>query len=105
MIAGKLNETITIIKSNTVKDNYGATSTEWIDSVTTRASVRQNSGSKSVVNNEIFTSYTVEFGIRSYHNINEFDRIRWRGNLYVIESIVPERLKNHITIITSLLNE
>lgn len=105
MIAGKLTETITIVKSITVKDNYGATSTNWVDSITTRASVKQNSGSKSVINNEIFTSYTVEFGIRYYHTVNEFDRIKWRGNTYVIESIVPDRLKNHTTIITSLLNE
>ena len=76
MIAGKLNEVITIVKSVVSKDIYGATSITWVDSITTRASVNQKTGTKDVVNNEVFVSYTVEFEIRYYHSITEFDRIK-----------------------------
>lgn len=76
MIAGRLTETITIIRSSTSKSDSGATSNTWEDIITTKASVTQNAGSTAVVNNEIFTSYLVEFGIRSYHKVNEFDRIK-----------------------------
>ncbi|WP_081624370.1 phage head closure protein [Proteiniphilum acetatigenes] len=73
--------------------------------MTTRSSVYQSTGSRTVENNEIVNNYTVEFGIRFYHNVNEFDRIRWNDKLYRIESIVPDRQKNHKTIIASLINE
>lgn len=105
MIAGKLNEVITIIKSVVSKDSYGATITNWTDSYSTKASVKQNSGIKSVVNNEIFTAYTVEFEVRYYNQLNEFDRIKWNNKFYQIESIVSERLKNRKIIITTLVNE
>lgn len=105
MIAGRLTETIVIARSSTSKNEFGATSNTWEDIITTKASVTQNTGNTAVVNNEIFTSYLVEFGIRSYHKVNEFDRVKWNGNIYRIESIVRDRRKNHITIISSLINE
>lgn len=105
MVAGKLNETITIVRSTVSKDAFGATTTNWEDYITTKSSVYQNTGSRTVENNEIVNNYIAEFGIRYYHNINEFDRIRWNSKLYRIESIVPDRHKNHKTIIASLINE
>lgn len=105
MVAGKLNEVITVVKSVNSKDSYGATTISWEDSYTTKASVVQNNGSRVVVNNEIFNSYTVEFVIRYYHLISEKDRIKWNNNLYQIESIIKDRRKNNKTIITTLVNE
>lgn len=105
MKAGKLNEVITILRSADIKDSYGATSKVWNPITTTKASVNQNNGSKGVVNNEIFTAYTVEFGVRYYIDVNEFDRIKWNNKTYQIESIISDRLKNHKIIITTLVNE
>lgn len=105
MIAGKLNETITIVRPETVKDSYGATNTVWDIAAVTKAYVVQNNGVRSVVNNEIFNNYTVEFGIRFYHNIDEKCRIIWNNKKYQIESIVSDRIKNHKIIITTLINE
>ena len=105
MIAGKLNETITVVKSTISRNSYGASSTSWYDSYVTRASIRQNNGTKDVVNNEVFVHYTVEFEVRYYNQIDELDRIRWNNKLYQIESIVSERLRNRKIIITTLVNE
>lgn len=105
MIAGKLNQIITIVRSVDVKDSYGATSKVWNPLSITKAAVTQKSGTRGNINGEIFTAYTVEFGIRFYIQVNEFDRISWNNKLYQIESIVPDRLKNHKIIITSLVNE
>ena len=105
MIAGKLNEVITILKSEDIKDSYGATSKVWNPITTTKASVNQNTGTRSVVNNEIFTAYTVEFGVRFYTPVSEFDRVMWNGKKYQIESVIIDRLKNHKIIITTLVNE
>lgn len=105
MIAGKLNELITIVRSVDVKDSYGATSKVWNVLAITKASVSQNTGTRNVVNNEIFTAYTVEFGIRYYIEVSEFDRIKWNNKLYQVESVIPDRIKNHKTIITTLVNE
>ncbi len=105
MIAGKLNETITVVKSINSRNSYGASSTSWYDSYVTRASIKQNNGTKDVVNNEVFVHYTVEFEVRYYNQIDELDRIRWNNKLYQIESIVSERLRNRKIIITTLVNE
>ena len=105
MIAGKLNETIHIVKPTISRNTYGASSTSWSDSYICRASVKQNNGSRDVVNNEVFTHYTVEFEVRYYNQIDELDRIRWNNKLYQIESIVSERLRNRKIIITTLVNE
>lgn len=105
MVAGKLNEVVKFIEPVTIKNNYGATKTEWKDRITTKASVNQKSGSRGVINNEIFTSYTIEFEVWDYHLINESWRVIWNKKIYQIESIVPERGKKKQTIITSLVNE
>lgn len=105
MIAGKLNETITVVKSTISRNSYGASTISWYDSYVTRASVKQNNGTKDVVNNEVFVHYTVEFEVRYYNQIDELDRIRWNNKLYQIESIVSERLRNRKIIITTLVNE
>lgn len=105
MIAGKLNEIITVVKPTISRNSYGASSTSWYDSYVTRASTKQNNGTKDIVNNEVFVHYTVEFEVRYYNQIDELDRIKWNNKLYQIESIVPERLRNRKIIITTLINE
>ena len=105
MVAGKLNEIIKFVEPVTVKNNYGATKTEWEDRITTRASVVQNRGTRGVINNEIFNSYTIEFEVWDYHLINESWRVIWNKKIYQIESIVPERTQKKQTIVTSLVNE
>ena len=105
MIAGKLNEVVILAEPIASKNNYGSTKTEWLERKVTKASVVQKNGDRVVVNNEIFNTYTVEFQIWDYHKINEKWRVFWNDNKYQIESIIPERNKKKLTIITSLVNE
>ena len=75
MRAGLLTETILLQESVPVKNEFGATSMEWVDYLQTRANIKFNSGNRVNQNNEIFTSYTLTFTIRYYHKVNEQMRI------------------------------
>ncbi|MDV3120789.1 phage head closure protein [Segatella copri] len=50
-------------------------------------------------------NYTKIFTIRYYHNIDEKDRILWKGKLYRILSVEPDRDKQSIIIRTELIND
>lgn len=105
MVAGRLKEVINILESVVTKNEYGATKTVWTDKIQTKASVEQKTGSRVVVNNEIFNTYTVEFTVWDYHSIKESNRVRWDGNYYLIESIIPDKRKQQLVLVTSLVNE
>ncbi|KAA5365073.1 phage head closure protein [Phocaeicola dorei] len=82
MRAGLLTETILLQESVLVKNEFGATSMEWVDYLQTRANIKFNSGNRVNQNNEIFTSYTLTFTIRYYHKVNEQMRIIYQGKKY-----------------------
>ena len=97
MRAGLLTETILLQESVPVKNEFGATSMEWVDYLQTRARVNQN--------NEIFTSYTLTFTIRYYHKVNEQMRIIYQDKKYRILAINSDRTKQSTEIIGELINE
>ena len=82
MRAGLLTETILLQESVPVKNEFGATSMEWVDYLQTRANIKFNSGNRVNQNNEIFTSYTLTFTIRYYHKVNEQMRIIYQDKKY-----------------------
>lgn len=105
MQAGLLRNPITIQEPVTLKDTYGANTTEWKDVISTRAQVTYNNGNRQNLNNEIVHTYTITFTIRLYHRINEQMRILWDGKKYRVLSINKELYKQSVTIITELINE
>lgn len=52
MRAGLLTETILLQESVPVKNEFGATSMEWVDYLQTRANIKFNSGNRVNQNNE-----------------------------------------------------
>ena len=99
MNAGRLKEVITIQKPTISQNEYGANGTQWTDYITTRSDVQFESGNRDTEN------YTKIFTIRYYHNIDEKDRILWKGKLYRILSVEPDRDKQSIIIRTELIND
>ena len=95
MRAGLLTETILLQESVPVKNEFGATSMEWVDYLQTRANIKFNSGNRVNQNNEIFTSYKV----------NEQMRIIYQDKKYRILAINSDRTKQSTEIIGELINE
>lgn len=106
MQAGRLNETITVEQPYTEENELGeVVDCHFIKKFTTKAQVIYKTGSTSLDNNEIFTSYSVQFIIRIYHQPTEQDRVIYRGQKYRIDSIERSREYQMIKLNCSLINE
>ena len=105
MRAGLLTEQITIENNTTNKDDFGSTVKVWQPVIKTRCNIKFNSGNRQIENKEIINSYSLTFTLRFYHNITEDMRIVWNRKRYRILSIFPDKHKQSIEIIGSLINE
>ena len=103
--AGLLNKRIEVYKPVTLTNAAGYISIKWTKVFETRANVRQTGMSRVQQINEIFYPTTKEFIIRSYHQLDEFHRIKYQNNFYRIISIDRRREMNDILIIADLVNE
>ena len=103
MRAGLLTDPVTFRKATITKIQYGQEETYWENHIITRGNIKFNSGNRVTENNEIINTYTVTFTVRSYHKIDEFMRILWKGKTYRILSIEEDKTK--LTIIGELINE
>lgn len=105
MKAGQLKEKIAVLFPSINTSEFGENKTEYIAKYITRAAVKITSQNRENTNNEIFYSTTVEFTVRSYNKIDDFDRIEWKGKQYRILSIIPNDLYQEIQVITEVVNE
>lgn len=105
MRAGRLNEIVEIWRSQVTVNEYGERDEEDVYVCKTRAAVRNTSGGRSEPNNEIFYSYSFEFLLRSYIPVVDTDRIKWQGNMYMINSLQHRRESNDIQIFATKINE
>lgn len=107
MIAGQLKEVIQVETPVVNASEYGLNSIEEykLKIARTRASVKYQKGTRENDNGDIFFAHSVVFGVRSYHDIDELDRILWKGKRYRILNIERQREANQIIISTELINE
>lgn len=105
MRAGRLNEIVEIWRSQVTVNEYGERDEEDVYVCKTRAAVRNTSGGRSEPNNEIFYTYSFEFLLRSYIPVVDTDRIKWQGNMYMINSLQHRRESNDIQIFATKINE
>lgn len=106
MRAGILEETIKILKLNKRKSDFGAQLDTYTESENTiRAGVVENSGNRITDNFEIFYDYTKKFYVRRYVQLDEFDRILYKGKQWRILSINDDRHLNQKIITAELVNE
>lgn len=106
MLAGRLNEIITVEELKVIKNEYGEEqTTNYIKKFSTRAEVKYNSGQRITDNNELFFAYDLTFTIRYYHDIAELDRVIWRGDKYRILSVERNRQWQMINLKCELINE
>ena len=103
--AGLLNEYITFRKRVITRDVYGEHSTAWLNVISTRARVVRLNGNRTMENNEVWHPTSLQFIIRSYHNIDNEMEIVYNGNRYNIVFIDVQRLNQLTTIMAELINE
>ena len=103
--AGLLNEYITFRKRVITRDDFGEQSSVWQNVISTRARVVRISGNRTMENNEVWHPTSLQFIIRSYHNIDNEMEIVYNGNRYNIVFIDVQRTNQLTTITAELINE
>ena len=103
--AGLLNEYITFRKRVITRDAYGEQSSAWLNVISTRARVVRLNGNRTMENNEVWHQTSLQFIIRSYHNIDNEMEIVYNGNRYNIVFIDVQRTNQLTTITAELINE
>ena len=105
MIAGRLNEIVSIYKPVQNINEYGEHVETFVLEYTTRAKVDHNSGNRSNTNDEIVYNYQKTFNVRSYVPVLDTYQIEWQGKRYRILSTEKRREYNDIIIHAELINE
>ena len=105
MRAGLLKEPIKILENTIVTNEFGEQSETWSLKSETRARLVNDGGDRTIINGEIFYSNIKTFQVRTYIDIDEFNRIEWKGKQYRVLNIQPDTSKQNITIRTELIND
>lgn len=105
MRAGLLNEIIEIHKPTVVINSVGEQTTTYTLSSTIRARVINNSNNRNVENSEVVYPHNKELQVRIYQDIDDFDRIKFRGKFYRILSLEPDRTMQSLNISIEEINE
>ena len=105
MNAGKLNEIIEILKPVIIRDDYGNQKTTYQVAYRTRAYVQHSNGGREIDNSEVVYLYNKTFEVRMYHQISDYDRIRYGNKYYRILNIEKDRTRQELIIETEEINE
>lgn len=104
MRAGGYEDRIKILKHTVVQSASGEQQISYEVIRTTRANVHQTSGNRTDQNSEVFYEYMKTFTVHKYVEVDEFDRIEYKGKQYRILSIDEDRHLNQKVITTELVN-
>ena len=103
--AGLFNEKIEIYDISSSRNDYGEQVDVYTLKYTTRAKVGHNSGSRTVINNEIQTPYVKNFVVRYYVPVTDTAQIKYKGKYYRITSIDPDPALQQIVVTTEIVND
>lgn len=101
---GNMRRSIVVQRLYTTKNEYGAETSTYVDYLTLKAELKNRSGSKTIVNNEIFNDATLIFWTH-YRPIVETDRIKFNGNVYNILNIAEIGYREGLELVLSKINE
>lgn len=101
---GNMRHSIVIQRLYTTKDAYGADTSTYVDYITLKADLRNRTGNKTIVNQEIFNQATLVFWTH-YRPIVETDRIKFNNNTYIILNISEIGYREGLELVVSRLNE
>lgn len=105
MQAGSLTDRIWFYEPYTLKTETGSEINEYRKAFTCKAYVNSEVGVKDNLNGDVAFIHTVTFQIRKFYKFDELHRIEWNGKMYMIISIDKDKVKQLISIKTTLIND
>lgn len=103
--AGRLNQRIQIWHLEYHESDYGDTTYNYVMGQDCRAMIDHVSGSREVVNDEIFNTFSKTFTVRMNIDVRDTDRIKWNDKFYQVTYIEPDRSRMIKTVQTELVNQ
>ena len=104
MIAGLLNERVTLLRPSVSTDGFGAETTSYETYGEVRAEVRWKSGALSPELSEIFPDVHLEVMVRDAHPVAAKWRLVHAGDTYTVDAAEHNRLKGLRRLICSKVN-
>lgn len=105
MQAGLLQESIIVERPHVHKDSYGSETVVYRHHIATRARIDWKGGGRNVENDEIVFNRNLTFIVRYYHDIQDLDRIIWKGRKYRILFVEEHKREQRKIITAELINE
>ena len=104
IIPGNLRYTLTFKELTSTKDAYGAITTSYKDKYVLKAEKIKSSGKKTIDNEEIFNTNSLQF--RLYNKpITSNMQVIFKGDKYKIMNIDNNEFQNEMLIEIELINE
>ena len=104
MIAGLLNDWVTLLRPEVSTDGFGAETTSYESYGRVRAEVRWKSGTLSPELAELFPDVHLEVVVREAHPAAAKWRVVHEGEIYTVEAVERNRLKGLRRLICSKAN-
>jgi len=105
MKAGSYEWPITILKHQITISEFGDQQDDYVAGQSTRAFIAPNGGQRTDANDEVQYIYRKSITVRSYLDVNEFDRVELNNKQYRILSIDKDRIKNQQTLIIEQVHD
>lgn len=108
MIAGRMNDIVTLLCPSVTRDKYGAETVSWTEGDPIHAEIQWKSGATGETVGEFFFDERIDVLIRDQHQVGEKWRVRQlngNGNLFHIRAIEPNRAKHMNRLICERVNE
>lgn len=105
MIAGRLNERVTLFSPSVTTDGFGAETTSYAASATVHAEVNWKSGSTGTQVSEIFPDGRIEVIIRDAHEVGDKWRVLYAGTLYSVSAVEHNRSRGLKRLLCEKVNE
>ena len=106
MRAGGLKYQIELYKPENRESGFSSSASIWYDLVrSTRADILFNKGGIVQEGKEYLPSYSVDFRVRNYHDVQENWRVKYKDKFYQIEAIIPNDKRQLVTLVTNMVNE
>lgn len=103
--AGLFKEPIEIYDMTSTINDYGERKNTLTKTYSTRAKVSHNSGSRTVIDQEIQTPYIKTFVVRIYVPVLDTSWILYEGKYYRVTSIDTDKDLQQKVIICEIVNE
>ncbi len=103
--SGSITKIIELWRRSGERNDFGELSENWskIKNIRSRSYVKR--GRQTTDSDEEFDTRTIDTTIRNQIDIFETDRLKYYGNFYNIDSIIPDDTERWLRIRASKINE